>query len=37
MIREAITQRNLLRDTQAQVSSIRAQDEMLGTLFDAFA
>lgn len=37
LIQEQITQKELLRTAEAQISAIKAQDEMLGNLFDAFA
>lgn len=37
LIQEQLTQTELLRTAEAQVSAIKAEDEMLGNLFDAFA
>ena len=37
LIQEQITQKELLRTAEAQISAIKAEDEMLGNLFDAFA
>lgn len=36
-VRETTEQQQLVRQGQAQVKAIQAQDEMLGNLFDAFA
>lgn len=37
LIQEQITQKALLRTAEAQVSAIKAEDDMLGNLFDALA
>lgn len=37
LIQEQVTQTSLLRTAEAQVSAIKAEDEMLGNLFDALA
>ena len=37
LMKERVQQQELLRTSEAQVKSIQAEDEMLGTLFDALA
>lgn len=37
LIQEQVTQKELLRTAEAQVAAIKAEDEMLGNLFDTFA
>ena len=37
LVKERVQQQELLRTSEAQVKAIQAEDEMLGTLFDALA